>query len=221
MNPISALANSTNLVGFGLTPEGQEGNEIMYSLLLDQAWSATPINTDNYFHHWVSSRYNDGTHSIPTELYTAWDILRTTVYNNTNLTSNAVVKSILELAPSTSGLLNRTGHHPTTIEYAYSSVVEAWSLFANASTDSPNLWSNTAFLYDFVDISRQVLANAFIPNYQDLITLYTSGNASTTEITAAGNRLTSLLQSLDSVLLTNHHFPVSYTHLTLPTKRIV
>jgi alpha-N-acetylglucosaminidase len=35
-NPIEALANSSSLVGFGLTMEGQEGNEIIYDLLLDQ-----------------------------------------------------------------------------------------------------------------------------------------------------------------------------------------
>ena len=32
VNPIKALANSSSLVGFGLTMEGQEGNEIMYDL---------------------------------------------------------------------------------------------------------------------------------------------------------------------------------------------
>lgn len=32
INPIEALANSSSLVGFGLTMEGQEGNEIMYDL---------------------------------------------------------------------------------------------------------------------------------------------------------------------------------------------
>lgn len=32
VNPIEALANSSSLVGFGLTMEGQEGNEIMYDL---------------------------------------------------------------------------------------------------------------------------------------------------------------------------------------------
>lgn len=32
INPIEALTNSSSLVGFGLTMEGQEGNEIMYDL---------------------------------------------------------------------------------------------------------------------------------------------------------------------------------------------
>jgi alpha-N-acetylglucosaminidase len=38
------------MVGYGLSPEGQEGNEIVYNLLLDQAWSSTPLDTQVYFH---------------------------------------------------------------------------------------------------------------------------------------------------------------------------
>ena len=37
INPIEAPHNSGSLIGFGLTPEGQEDNEIMCDLLLDQA----------------------------------------------------------------------------------------------------------------------------------------------------------------------------------------
>lgn len=45
INPIEALHNSSSLIGFGLTPEGQEGNEIMNDLLLDQAWDTSPIDS--------------------------------------------------------------------------------------------------------------------------------------------------------------------------------
>jgi alpha-N-acetylglucosaminidase len=100
--------------------------------MLDQAWSSSPINTQSYFRSWVTNRYSSGPSSIiPAELYTAWEILRTTgtfisiqhyllpvanidfaVYNNTNVTANAVPKAIYELGPNISGLTNRTGHHP-------------------------------------------------------------------------------------------------------------
>jgi len=86
-----------------------------YDLLLDQAWSATAVNTSSYFYNWTTNRYSTGPASvahIPEGLYTAWESLRTTVYNNTNLTSSAVPKAIYELQPNISGLLNRTGHHP-------------------------------------------------------------------------------------------------------------
>ena len=76
------------MVGVGLTMEGEEGNEIMYDLLLDQAWDKQPINTGNYFRSWVDSRYH-GASSLPNELYYAWNLMRKTVYNNTNLAVTA------------------------------------------------------------------------------------------------------------------------------------
>lgn len=145
INPVEALANSSSLVGFGLTMEGQEGNEIMYDLLLDQAWSAAPLDTADYFRDWVTSRYAGST-PIPEELYTAWEMVRTTVYNNTYSPVQAVVKSILELTPSTTGLINRTGHHPTTLTYQASVLVDAWNLmYTAADSVEPGLWDNPAF----------------------------------------------------------------------------
>lgn len=210
VNAVEALENSSSLVGFGLTMEGQEGNEIVYDLLLDQAWSRKPIDTETYFYNWVTSRYA-GSKSLPDEVYSAWDILRTTVYNSTNLAAGtAVPKSILELAPALNGLTNRAGHHPTTINYNPSDLVEAWNLMYHAAIDrEPSLWSNPSFQYDMVDITRQVLANAFLPMYTDLVFTYQSGNASNATIHSKGDRLLSLLSSLDSVLLTNEHFLLS------------
>lgn len=208
VNSIAALNNKTStMVGMGLTMEGQEGNEIVYDLLLDQAWQASPINTSAYFHNWVTARYA-GSCSKPQGLYKSWETLRTTAYNNTNLTSNAVVKSIFELTPSTTGLLNRTGHHPTTIEYAYSSVVSAWSSLYNASRAEPSLWDNPAYRYDLVDMTRQVMGNAFIPMYQSLVSAYQRSNTtnSTTAIITTGKNLTAFLNDLDAVLLTNKYF---------------
>lgn len=208
VNPIAALDNKTStMVGMGLTMEGQEGNEIVYDLLLDQAWQSNPLNTSTYFHKWVTDRYA-GSCSKPQGLYEAWDILRTTVYNNTNLTSNAVPKSIFELTPSITGLLNRTGHHPTTLEYAYSSVVSAWVNLYNASKVEPSLWDNPAYLYDLVDTTRQVMGNAFIPMYQSLVAAYQHSNItnSTSAIVAAGHNLTTFLDDINSVLSTNKHF---------------
>ncbi|KAI1320228.1 tim-barrel domain-containing protein [Xylariaceae sp. FL0255] len=99
-NSIAAVDNSSNsIVGFGLTMEGLEGNEIMYDLLLDQAWSETPIDTETYFYDWVSVRYGaSGTH-LSSDVFDAWELLRPTVF------TSAVPKSIFELLPSTTGLL--------------------------------------------------------------------------------------------------------------------
>lgn len=207
INPIEALANASSLVGFGLTMEGQEGNEIMYDLLLDQAWSGSPIDTEAYFYNWVTRRYS-GNGSVPTELYTAWDMMRTTVYNNTNLTTTAVTKSIFELSPNITGILGRTGHHATTLHYNTSTLTDAWHLMYAAAISNPSLWANPAYQYDLVDITRQVFSNNFNTAYSTLITAYHSSPTNITLSTLTQN-LTTILNTLDAILSTNPSFSLS------------
>lgn len=211
VNPIEALRSSDNLVGFGLTPEGLEGNEIMYNLLLDQAWSKNPIDTKNYFHNWITTRYGASGVSLPKGIYEAWEVLRPTVFNNTNLVANAVPKSIFELVPNTSNLVNRTGHHPTLLNYDPAVVVKAWNLLYKAGIQEPGLFSNPAYQYDLVDWTRQVMGNAFIPLYQQLIATYmTTGQPSrNSTLKSQGEKLTQLLSTLDAVLATNENFQLS------------
>lgn len=205
----NARLQSSSMVGYGLSMEGQEGNEVVYDLMLDQAWSQTPIDTSQYFHDWVTSRYT-GANSIPSQVYQAWETMRTTVYNNTNLASAiAVTKSIFELQPALTGLLGRTGHHPTTLNYDPAILVHAWQLMHQAAEAENSLWTNPSFEFDMVDITRQVMANAFIPLYQNLTSTYTSNNASSSAITTEGTKLTNLLQDMDKVLNTNPNFRLS------------
>ncbi|KAH8687430.1 putative alpha-N-acetylglucosaminidase [Tricladium varicosporioides] len=211
INPIQALVNesSGSLVGFGLTMEGQEGNEIVYDLLLDQAWSNSPIETDIYFSNWVTRRYA-GTGALPNELYQAWDIMRTTVYNNTNLSkAPSVQKSIIELSPSINGLLNKTGRHGTTITYDPAILDQSWKLLFAAATPNPQLWNNPAFNYDMVDVTRQVLSNNFNALYANLISTYNSSNSSITQLNATITTMKSLLTTLNTVLAASPHFSFS------------
>ncbi|KAI0202012.1 glycoside hydrolase family 89 protein [Astrocystis sublimbata] len=210
-NSIEALRSSDNLVGFGLTPEGLEGNEIMYDLLLDQAWSNTPIDTDMYFHDWVTVRYGTSG-QLPKGVYEAWETLRPTVYNNTNLTADAVPKSILELLPSTAGLTNRTEHHPTVLNYDPQVLTMAWNFLYQAGLDKPALFLNPAYQYDLVDWTRQVLSNAFTPLYNQLIATYTAAEHDPfrkCSLRSQGKKLTALLLTLDAVLGTNENFRLS------------
>ena len=217
INPIEALANSSSLVGFGLTPEGQEGNEIIYSLLLDQAWNHTPIDTKQYFHDWVTTRYShasncSSTPTLPSSLYAAWELLRTSAYNNTNLASNAVPKSIFELAPNITGLVNRTGHHPTQLNYNTGVVVAAWKALLDAAEQEEALWAHPAYQHDLVDVGRQVFANAFLSTYTSLIAAWNTSTPSNTTAHTVSQLSTQLLENLktlDTLLSTLPQFRLS------------
>ncbi|WPH04218.1 Hypothetical protein R9X50_00710700 [Acrodontium crateriforme] len=206
INPIDALNNkSTTMVGMGLTMEGQEGNEIMYDILLDQAWSETSLNSEIYFHDWVTTRYYSSKMKLPSSIYKAWNILRQTVYNNTQLSqSTGVTKSIFELSPNTTGLLNRTGHHATVIIYDPVALVSAWQDFYSASSQSPQLWKNKPYVFDLTDMTRQVLANAFVPLYTSFVTAANKSDNATYSIDTArrtGSEMLALLADLDAVLV--------------------
>ena len=96
------------MAGVGLAMEAQEGNEvapfkcrtnkIVYSLLLDQAWSGTPIDSAEYMIHWIERRY--GPKNVTPEILQAWDLLRLSAYNNTyDDRVSSVVKSVFVLPP--------------------------------------------------------------------------------------------------------------------------
>lgn len=222
MNPILALANETStMVGIGLTMEGQEGNEIIYDILLDQAWTPEPIQSAGYFDDWVTSRYHcdDAVAGLPQDLYIAWDMMRQTIYNNTDIdTAEAVTKSIFELQPNTTGLLDRTGHHSTRILYDPEILVSAWKHFYSASQETPQLWELESYRFDLVDITRQVLANAFYPLYGEFVNMTANSSlpsSSTASAEQTGARMLSLLLDLDSVLEAsgNAHFSLeSWIH---------
>ncbi|KAJ5561889.1 hypothetical protein N7461_000650 [Penicillium sp. DV-2018c] len=207
-NATEARLESSSMVGYGLSMEGQEGNEIVYDLLLDQAWSATPVDTRQYFHNWVTSRYS-GQKQIPNELYAAWDLMRQTVYNNTNLTTLSVAKSIVDIEPRLWNLVDVVGTHGTNLNYDPAVLVNAWQLMYNATMAEPRLWSNPAYQHDMVDVTRQVMDNAFIPLYSDLVETYNNSRSTGDSFAEKGERLLHLLTDLDSVLLTNRNFRLS------------
>ncbi|KAK5120226.1 hypothetical protein LTR85_006432 [Meristemomyces frigidus] len=207
VKPVEALANSSStMVGVGLTMEGQEpstANEVVYDMLLGQAWSKTPLDTNIYFRNWVTTRYH-GVSSLPAGLYSAWDTLRQTVYNNTDLSiATAVTKSIFELKPNTTGLLNVTGHHSTTVQYDSAVLTGAWKDLYGAATQEPSLWTDAAYVSDLSDITRQVMADAFYSLYPSFVTAANSSlNSSYSPSAAAqaGNQMLTLLADLDAVL---------------------
>lgn len=214
--PISALAESDTLVGFGLTPEGYEGNEVVYDILLDQAWSASPIDTKDYFRKWTTLRYG-AIKALPKSLFKAWDILRQYIYDSTNPDIPSTGVGVYQLQPNLRGLVNRTGHWPapTALHYDPDMLKKVLGLMLQAVADKPSLGNAAAFQLDLVDVTRQVMTNAFDDMYLDLISTYnrsvvsnnTAGSSRGPALIAKkGKRLLDFLDALDFVLSTQEHF---------------
>lgn len=205
-NSVQALKDSDSLVGYGLTPEGYEGNEVVYDLMLDQAWETSPIDTEAYFETWVKNRYS-AAGEIPQNVYAAWELLRQHAYDVKDNVIPAVGISVYQIVPALTGLTNRIGHYPppTALHYDPKVMKDIWQLLHNATTESPALLSVPTFHMDFVDVTRQVMGNAFIDIYTDLVDGFNSSdNAS--EIHRLGTNMLSFLKDLDTTLNTDEHF---------------
>ncbi|PHH83099.1 hypothetical protein CDD83_3064 [Cordyceps sp. RAO-2017] len=215
--PVRALAGSGSLVGLGLTPEAYEGNEVVYDILLDQAWSPTPIDTTAYFGDWASRRYG-GVSPMPPPLLRAWQLLREHVYDNRDPAVPSAGVGVYQLAPRLSGLVNRTGHFPapTALHYDGAVLRRVWALMRDAAEREPALWRVPAFRLDLVDVGRQVMGNAFVDVYLDVVRAYhdamTAGkqahgrHGASPEVSAKGRALLDFLDGLDLLLSTNEHF---------------
>lgn len=68
------------LVGYGLSPEGIENNEIVYELLTDAAWNKKEIDIPGWLKNYCRARYGNCTKGVGE----AWSILLNTVYNTFN-----------------------------------------------------------------------------------------------------------------------------------------
>ncbi|XWW98091.1 hypothetical protein V2A60_006087 [Cordyceps javanica] len=205
-NSVQALGESKSLVGYGLTPEGYEGNEVVYDLMLDQAWEAAPINTADYFRTWTRNRYS-AAESIPEDVFSAWEQLRLHAYDVQDDVVASVGVSIYQLFPSLEGLTNRTGHFPppTVLPYDPNAMKSIWRLLYNSTIDAPGLLKVPAFHLDFVDVTRQVLGNAFIKIYTELVNEF-QANANATLIRNLGNSMLSFIKDIDTTLNTDKHF---------------
>jgi hypothetical protein len=80
---------------------------------------------------------------------------------------------------------------------------------AQGGASDTSLWNNPAFQYDTAFLSRQILANAIIPQYNDLISMYSIENYSQAAINTTGQVHIGLLWGLESVLATNENFDLS------------
>jgi alpha-N-acetylglucosaminidase len=67
-----------NLVGFTISGEGLENNNVVYELLTDAAWTHDSLNLDEWLVHYSINRYG----ACPDALTGSWNLLRKTCYNN-------------------------------------------------------------------------------------------------------------------------------------------
>jgi len=67
-----------NLVGFGISPEGTENNEVVYELLTDMGWVSEPLDLQKWIAGYCMSRYG----AYPGNMKLGWEYLLKSVYSS-------------------------------------------------------------------------------------------------------------------------------------------
>jgi alpha-N-acetylglucosaminidase len=101
-DPVDMLSNPQHgkLVGFGISPEGIENNEVVYELLTDMGWKDTPVDLEKWIGNYCKSRYG----FYPENMRLAWNYLLKSVYSSGMGAPLFLYQRGPELRPYNSGL---------------------------------------------------------------------------------------------------------------------
>jgi Alpha-N-acetylglucosaminidase (NAGLU). len=151
--PAAALAdkNAGKLKGIGLTMEAIEQTPVLYELMMENTWRTSAIDLDQWLKSYIRNRYGKGTVTSNANIFKAWQVLKSTVYNGKDIRDGA--ESILTGRPTFD---SATVWTKTRLNYKREELIPAWDLFVKSADIYK---SSDGFRYDLVDLTRQVLAN--------------------------------------------------------------
>ena len=153
--------NNNYMRGIGITPEALENSPVVYDLLFDMTWEQEPINVRKWIENYVERRYG----GIDADIKKAWNILLDTAYKYNGNYYQGASESVINAKPTAGKINSASSWGHSDINYDKKKFEEAAQIFVNSYDKYKD---SEAFQYDFVDVMRQVLANA-AQEYQPLM----------------------------------------------------
>ena len=184
--------------GIGITPEAIDNSPIVYELLFDMTWEQDPVDYRAWTRSYIERRYG-GTDA---KIQEAWDILLDTAYKHVDGEYyQGASESIMNARPSDNKINAASTWGHSDIDYDKKEFERAAQLFIESYDTYKD---SEAFRYDFVDVMRQVLANAFQEHQPLAGDAYKQRNAERFELLA--NQMLKMLDAQDRMLSTSSDF---------------
>ena len=160
----AAYAESKNMKGIGITPEAINNSPIVYELIGDMIWTRDSIDFRQWTKDYIERRYGKENEDIKE----AWNILLETAYKKTNDYYQGAAESVINSRPATQiNSASTWGHNK--IPYDKAELEKALELFIKSYDD---LKDSEAFVYDFLDVTKQVLANSAQEYHKEMVAAY-------------------------------------------------
>lgn len=181
-------AKSGRMDGLGFTPEGIEQNPVVYDLTTDMMWRSTPPDVDAWLKGYAHRRYGA---ALP-EAEKAWEVLHRSVYNWPADWGRAP-SSVLCFPPSLKPW------YP--IYYEPLDLVRA---LGHLMACAPRARGADPYLYDLVDVTRQVLSNYSDVLHAEIVTAFDAKDRE--RLRAVAGDFLKLIDDMDVLLATRSEF---------------
>eukprot|EP01113_Clastostelium_recurvatum_P033265 TRINITY_DN437_c0_g1_i1.p1 TRINITY_DN437_c0_g1~~TRINITY_DN437_c0_g1_i1.p1 ORF type:complete len:814 (-),score=188.09 TRINITY_DN437_c0_g1_i1:60-2501(-) len=192
--PLEALAMpGSTMIGTGMTPEAIENNPVMFDLMSEMGWRKTPFDLNTWVGQYATRRY--GVNSAVA--VQAWTLLHNSVY-----VKDTIIQGLFTYRPSLTMNVDTSYSNAT-------GLVDAWRLLLSLDAEFKTKPPGT-YLYDLVDVSRQVLTNLFYDTYLMFANEYkrfqTNGTDTKAEVSRLGDQLLGMIEDLDTLLSSDPNF---------------
>lgn len=145
--------------GIGMTPESLERCPMIYELLWDMAWTKDPIDPMEWGRQYMERRYG----GVNDSLMEAWSILLRNAWNE-----HGAAQSVINARP-TENYTSTSSWGSGAINYDQKDFEKVFKIFIDnyeAFKDSE------CYVYDLVDIARQVLSNSALDYHKLMVNAY-------------------------------------------------
>lgn len=162
MNSIlSANSTSSHMKGIGLTSEGTQMNPVCQELLWEMAWRSSSFDMNDWLHAYATRRYGAESDSADA----AWDLLLQTAYGytgNHSFNTNSLVNMLPSFSPTAISGTYPLTYDPELFEQAAALLME----------DFETLKGSECYIYDLVDVFKQLLSNTMVTYFDTLCAAY-------------------------------------------------
>lgn len=141
----------SSLDGIAVMPEGSDNNPVAFEFLTELAWSAGPADLADWYPEYAERRYG----KPDANAAAAWQILGSTAYDTPAGTWSESQDSLYTAQPSLTASKSASWS-PSQMRYDAAAFAQALPKLLDVS---PSLRRSSAYRYDLMDVSRQVLAN--------------------------------------------------------------
>jgi alpha-N-acetylglucosaminidase len=200
--PKMAKLPGSRIVGTALFTEGLDTNPFAFDLYTEMAWHSDPVDLSAWTDEYALRRYGEE----DAHAKRAWQIILKTAYgyradgNKDHGERDAAHDSLFNAQPSLTTLHAATWS-PNVMRYRAQDLQAALTELLQAA---PGLRTSETYVYDLVDLARQVMANESRNMLPQIKAAYEAGNrASFAELTA---HWLYRMKLLDSLLQTNESF---------------